>query len=162
MLKDNYNWWTDPKNKEQVKRLSWWNHDKNKTTFPLPISIAQSGDCWVATCNNETELLLGDKLHGVAQGKTKEEAINSMFMIIRLTHEYSEECRLNYQRWVPLRFGNWKHIGGRWFTVFGINVYFRYGKNMKGGKFIPFTSLNISIHSEWATYRNWKASKKNR
>ena len=160
MSKKNYNWWEDPKNKEEVERLSWWNHEKNKETFSFPISVVKDGDCWVATCNDETKKLLGDRLHGCAQGKTKEEAIAEMFMMIRMSHNYSEECRLNYQRWVPFRKGDWKHIGGSWLIIFGIHINFRYGKGMKGGKYIPFTKLNISIYSEWITYRNWKRNQK--
>ena len=55
--------------------------------------------------------------------------------------------------------GNWKHTGGGWFVIFGLHFYFRYGKGMKGGKYIPFTKLNISFHSEWAMYKKWKLSK---
>lgn len=45
---ENYNWWTDPKNKEYVERMSWWNHSENKETFNLPISISSD---WIAYRN---------------------------------------------------------------------------------------------------------------
>lgn len=156
---DKYSWWDDPKNKEEVERLSWWNHDNNKDTFAFPISVVKDGDWWVATCNDETKKLLGDNLHGCAQGKTKQQAIDKMFMIIRMGHDYAEECRLNYQRWVPFRKGDWNR-GARWFVIFGINFYFRYGNGMKGGRYVPFTKFNISISNEWAAYRNWKRNRK--
>ena len=156
MEKEAYNWWTDPKNKEEVYRHSWWAHPENKTTFALPISVIKEGEMWVATTNKETEMYLGDRLHGCAQGETYKEAITHMFEIIRMSHEYSEECRLNYQRWVPFRKGDWKHTGGRWFVVFGHQIYFRYGTGMQGGWYIPFTKLNISYSSEWTGYKKWK------
>lgn len=157
-----YNWWTDPKNKEKVDRVSWWNHSENKDFFNFPISVVEDHNTWVAACNNETELLIGNQLQACAQGRTKEDAIRKMFTLIRMSHEYSEECRLNYQRWVPFRKGNWKHSGGRWFVIFGIHVYFRYGTGMKGGWYVPFTKLNISISSHWVTYRKWKKEQLNK
>lgn len=160
MANEHYNWWEDPKNKEEVDRISWWDHPGNKEYFKLSISVIKSGDYWVATCNDDTKVFLGDKLHGCGQGKTKNEAIRRMFDIIRITHDYSEQCRLNYQRFVPFRCGNWKHIGGKWFIIYGINVYFRYGKGMKGGTYVPFTKLNILISNDWITYSNWKKKQK--
>lgn len=160
MAKDNYNWWEDPENKEKVERMSWWNHPENRDVFNLPISVVNDGDWWVATCNDETKAILGDKLQGCAQGKTKEEAVKKMFQIIAMTHDYSEERRLNYQRWVPFRKGPWKHTGGKWFVVFGIHVYFRYGKGMQGGRYIPLTKLNVSFSNEWTIYRKSQKNKK--
>ena len=159
-MKDLYNWWEDPNNQERVKRISWWNHEENKEVFHLPISVVKSDEhCWVATCNDETKKYLGE-LHGCAQGKTKEEAIEQMFVIIKISHNHSEDRRLNYQRWVPFRKGDWKHTAGKWFVVFGIHINFRYGKGMKGGRYLPFTKLNISILNEWLTYTNWKRKHK--
>lgn len=141
MEKENYNWWDNPKYKEKAS---------------IPISLIESDGVWVAASNSETETILGDRLTGCAQGKTKEEAIKKFLEIIKLSHEFSEEHRLNYQRFVPFRKGDWNHTGGHWFVVFGIHVYFRYGKGMRGGRYIPFTKLNVMISSEWALYRNFK------
>lgn len=160
MSKTDYSWWDDPKNQEQVKEISWWNHDENQAFFDLPISLIKEDELWVATTNEKTAVFLGHKLQGCAQGKTKEEAIRRMFALVKMSHEYSDECRLNYQRWVPFRKGDWKHSGGKWFVIFGIHFYFRYGKGMKGGWYIPFSKLNISISSEWTTYKNWKRNNK--
>ena len=155
-----YSWWDDPKNKEEVERISWWNHSENKEDYQFPISVIQSGDVWVASFNDETELLMGDKLSGCAQGDTKADAIKKLFMIVRLTHEYSDECRIKYQRWVPFRTGQWSGIGSRWVTIFGLHVSFKYGNGMKGGWYIPFTKLNISFSSEWKTYSRYKKKNK--
>jgi hypothetical protein len=141
MTKEDYNWWENPKNDEIIG---------------LPISVVKDGRWWVAACNDETRKFLGDKLHGCAQGKTKEEAIDKMFMMIRMVHDYSEEERLNYQRFVPFRKGDWKRAGGKWLVIFGIHIYFRYGNGMKGGVYLPFTELNISSSSDWAEYRKFK------
>lgn len=156
-MEQSYNWWKDHKNKEQVEKLSWWNHEQNKdfTNFPISIIKDDNGMFTVST-NEDTEKLIGITLHGVCSAKTKEDAIKQMFIIIKLTHDYSEDRRLSYQRWVPFRKGPWGHTGGNWFNIFGINVYFRYGRGMKGGWYIPFTKLNISISSDWKIYRNYK------
>lgn len=153
------NWWTDPKNQEEVKRISWWEHEKNKESVNFPISAVQSGDVWVVACNSETNNLVGEGLNACAQGKTKEEAIESLFLMIKLQHEYAEECRLKYQRWVPFRLGPWGNTGDNWFSIFGIHFYFRRGDGMRGGQYIPFTKLNISVSSDWSAYKKWKKKK---
>lgn len=154
------NWWSDPNNQAEIERICWWNNPANKENYEFPISVIKSDNCWVATCNDDTKKLLGDRLHAVAQGKTKEEAISKLFVLLRLTHNYSEQCRLNYQRFVPFRKGNWGQVGGTWFTVFGLHVYFRRGKGMKGGFYIPFTKLNISFSNEWKLYSRFKNEQK--
>ncbi len=168
-MENNYNWWDDPKNKEEIERISWWDHEQNKEIASLPIAIIQSQEgkegidgVWIASTNTETEKFLGNGLTGCAQGKTKEEAIKKLFYIIKITHKYSEECRLNYQRWVPFRKGDWSQRGGRWIVIFGIHIYFRWGKQNKHGWFIPFTPLNIIINSEWVTYKNWMKKNKSK
>lgn len=155
-MKEDYNWWEDPKNKEEVERLSWWNHPENKEIFELPISVISDGKYWCASFNDETKEVFGDILHGCGQGESKDEAIRQMFSIIKFHHDYSELRILNYQRFVPFRKGDWKQTGGTWFVIFGIHFYFRCGNNMKGGRYMPFTKLNISIHSEWSVYKRWK------
>lgn len=151
-----YNWWEDPNNKEEVDKLSWWNHSENKTFIEFPVSIIQDGKYWVIGTNDDTYKLMGDNFNSSAQGDTKEEAIQQFFLGLHIILDYSEKCRLNYQRWVPFRKGPWRKIGGTWFAIFGFHVYFRYGKGMKGGWYIPFTKLNISFSSDWALYKHYK------
>lgn len=149
-MKEKYNWWTDPKNEIEVKKISWWDHSENEVNVNMPISVIQSDENhWTASTNSETEKIFGKNFNGVASGETKEEAIKDLFIMIKFGIDYNNECRIKYQRWVPFRKGDWKHSGGKWFIVFGINVYFRHGKGMRGGRYIPFTKQNISIHSEW-------------
>lgn len=159
MKTDNDNWWTDPKNKEEVERISWWDHPENQHEAKLPISLVETDrGAWIASTNSKTEALLGKLLTGVAQGNTKEEAINHLLRNLKFISEFDRDRSLRYARWVPFRRGPWWSIGGTWFVIFGIHVYFRYGKKMKYGWYVPMTKLNISIHSEWATYRNYKRS----
>ncbi len=142
-----------------MEDFNWWDKPENKETFDLPISVIHSDGYWVAAFTKETQLLLGEQMNQCAQAETKEEAIKQLFVIAKSTSEYDEECRLNYQRWVPFRKGDWKHIGGKWIIIFGIHIYFRYGKGMKGGAYIPFTQLNVSVSSEWSLYKKYKAKK---
>ncbi len=150
MAKENYNWWTDPKNKETVERISWWEHSENKTFIEIPISIIEVEGNWTIGSNKDTEALLGRDLSNIcASGETKEEAIAMFFKLMKSITSFHHTRMLKYQKFVPFRKGDWKHTGGKWFTVFGIDVYFRYGKGMKGGWYIPFTKLNIRVYNEW-------------
>lgn len=160
-MKKTYNWWTDPKNKETVERISWWEHSENKTHLHIPVSIIKSEEQWTIGCNSETEKLIGEDLASVtASGDSKEKAIRVFFILLKAGHRYEKECRLKYQRWVPFRKGEWGHIGGTWFVIFGIHVYLRKGKGMKGGIYIPFTKLNIRVYNEWLSYKKWKENEK--
>ena len=145
----------------EKESYNWWNNPENRTTVELPIAIVKDLEYWVAA-TVEDERWLGKELHSCSQGETKEEAIQGLFDLIRFRVQYADECRFSYQRWVPFRYGSWGKIGGNWFAIFGIHVYFRYGKNMQGGWRIPFTKLNVSTHSDWVSYRNWKLKQQNR
>jgi len=144
-----------------MENFNWWDDPKNKETFDLPISVINEDEYWVVSFTKETQLLLGEQMNHCAQGKTKEEAIDRLFAVVRFTNDYLEECGLSHQRWVPFRKGDWKHIGGKWIIIFGIQIYFRYGKGMKGGAYFPFTNLNVSVSSEWTAYKKYKAKKLN-
>ena len=156
MAKNKYSWWDDPANKEEIDRISWWKKPENVIDINIPIALTgEDSNCWVAATTEETEKILG-RLGCTAQGDTRAEAIDSLMEMIKSINDYNHELTLRYQRWVPFRKGDWGHIGGTWFVIFGIHVYFRCGKGMKGGHYIPFTKLNISIHSEWSIYKKYK------
>jgi hypothetical protein len=159
MADKNYSWWKDPANADEVAKLSWWDNPENKTTYPIPVSVVENGGRWTAATNSDTEKILGEQLSGVASGNSKEEAIEKLFSSIRIIHQYTDTCRRDYHRYVPFIKGNWKHIGGKWITIFGFNIYFRYGNNMKGGWYIPFTKLNISFTNYWKLYREYIKNK---
>lgn len=161
-MKEQCNWWDDPKNKEEVERISWWDHPENQITIELPVAVIQDDKYWCVTASKETEKLIGDNLGGCSQGESREEAIKEFFSLIKWHHEFINERMLSYERWVPFRKGQWNKTGGTWFVIFGLHFYFRYGKQNKGGFFIPFTWLNISFYSEWITYRNYKRERAKR
>lgn len=157
MKKEPYSWWDDPKNKDEVYKISWWEHPENKETFDFPISVIEEDGQWCAGTNKESEELLGYNGHGV--GNTKEEAIKDLFKSLRFFVDYLDDRQRNYQRFVPFRSGKWKGQATHWFVVFGIHFYFRYGDGMLGGKYIPFTKLNVTVHNEWKQYKEWKKKK---
>ena len=144
-----YNWWEDPVNKEEADKLSWWEHPENKTTIELPVSMIWDGKYWSIAGNSETERLFGKGLIQGACGKTKEKAIKEFFTLIKIVFEDYKNSSDKYEKWVPFIKGPWKHIGDQWFQVFGIHVYFRIGKGMQGGWYVPFTKLNISTNNLW-------------
>lgn len=152
-MKENYNWWTDPKNAEKAYQYSWWEHPENKDTYQFPISIIKDGKYFVVSGNSETKQLIGD-IGNAAQGETKEEAIKKFFLLIRYAYDFQEESRLKFQRWVPFR------KGSNWFSIFGIHFYFRYGRQNKYGWFVPFTKLNVFISSDWSAYKRYKKEQK--
>lgn len=112
--------------------------------FPVDIIYTKEGH-WVITSSEETKKLLGPLVNIVVQGDTKEKAIQQFFLHLRLTLNFYKKDADKYRKYAPLIIGEWNQIGGSWFQIFGINVYFRYGKGMKGGFYIPFTKLNIMI-----------------
>ena len=152
MVKNDYNWWTDVINKEEVDRLSWWNHEENMFNFDLPISLIEDDGVWIASMNERTYEYLGDYTSS-AVGDTKEEAIVNLFDVYKSNIYFYRERMLSYERFVPFMCGDWNRVGGKWICVFGINIYFRYGSGMKYGKYIPFTKLNISIYNKWKQYQ---------
>ena len=143
-----------------MSEYAWWNMDEHKIDYPLPLSIIQEGDVWVATFHPDSKKILGDNFDLVSQGETKEEAIKELFALARFAMEYTHETMLSSERWVPFKVGSWNGTATHWFVVFGIHFNFRYGKEMQGGVYIPFTLLNISISNTWKTYANYKKKKK--
>lgn len=149
-----YNWWKDPKNAEEVKRLSWWDYPGNRTIIEFPVAIINDGKYWVVSTVDDDKWL-GELLHGCAQGESKEDAIKRLFQLIRVNADHTHKAMLSYERWVPFIKGPWGMTGGTWFTVFGLHAYFRYGKGMKGGWYVPFTKLNIWVSNYWLRYRDY-------
>lgn len=131
----------------KMDNINWSENLENKTTIELPVSIIQESGFWIIASNDETKKLLGKRINAISYKKTKEEAIITYFNCIKSLYEYQEKRAVKYERWVPFIKGNWKQIGGTWFKTFGITIYFRYGKNMKKGWYIPFTSWNIYIYN---------------
>lgn len=153
-----YNWWNDPKNEEEIKRISWWDHDENKTQMSIPISVIEKDGHWTVAANKDTKKIIGNVFDGVvaSSSESREDAIERFLKISSMKEEFQEDCMREYQRWVPVRVGDWNNRGGKWISIFGFHVYFRYGKGMKGGFYIPFSILNVSFSSDWSSHRNYK------
>jgi hypothetical protein len=120
---------------------------RKEINLTIPVILVQEDEDYCIISTKESEAIIGNSI--VGSGKTFEDAANKFWDMARYINEYHKSRSHDLDRWKPFQKGNWKHTGGSWFTVFGINVYFRRGKNMKGGWYIPFTKMNISITNYW-------------
>lgn len=102
----------------------------------------------------ETDKLLG-QTNLVITEETLEKAQETYFLLLKLDKDYHLKRSQALDKWKPFQKGPWNLNGGRWLTFFGLHFFFRKGKGMKGGRYIPFTNLNISF------YNHWKKSKVN-
>lgn len=118
------------------------------TYLQIPIGIESYDDGIVLFNVEQTDDIIG-KLGIVVQEDTLDKAKAQALDILKYHIKYLEKRSNELDLWKPFQKGQWSHIGGTWFTVFGIHVYFRYGKGMKGGWYIPFTRLNITINNYW-------------
>src|SRR5574338_917080 len=101
-----YNWWTDPANAEMVKKVSWRDHEQNKTFIQIPVSIVESDGYLVIAPNSDTEKLLGENsLPFSAQVDYRQDAIDKFFNLFRVVIEHDRYEIMKYKRWVPLRLG---------------------------------------------------------
>lgn len=83
------------------------------------------------------------------QKDTEEEVINSFWEMYSDTVNHFKKRSDELNCWKPFQRGTWKGPATHWVIIFGINIYFRYGKNMKRGWYIPFIKLNILISNHW-------------
>ncbi len=93
------------------------------------------------------EEVVGTFIYG--SGKTLKAAERQFWSMAKFIFQYNHDRSMELDKWKPFQKGDWGHIGGSWFTIYGIRVYFRYGGGMFGGRYIPFTKLNISVHNYW-------------
>ena len=151
---------TETQIKEKYKR-EWWLNPENNDTVSIPISsILRNGQYTVCT-NDDSKKYIGEYLHGMGFGETKEKAIDMMFYGMQSVIDYDRRCRMSYIRFVPFVKGGWSSRGGRWFIIFGFQFYFRYGKGMNRGIYIPFTKLNIMFTNHWNVYNKIYVNKTN-
>ncbi len=113
-------------------------------------SIENGKEYYVIVSTEESEDILQNPI--VVQGHTLEDAKKKFWRSVRSINKYHTRKANLYDLWRPLVLGPLGKTGGNWFSIFGIHVYFRYGKGMKGGKYIPLTKLNISVSNQW----KWK------
>lgn len=115
--------------------------EKDKIELEVEVCISEQEYC---ITSDKYEFTKG----AIASGKNKEEAENEFWNHVNILHLYYKKRADELDKWKPLQIGPWG-IGGKWFTIYGIQVYFRYGKNMKYGWYIPFTKLNVMITNHW-------------
>lgn len=96
--------------------------------------------------NDETKKYIDIPI--VVQKNTKEDAIKTAYIVIKSHLDYLEERSKVADKYEWFRLGP-KTKSSIWFMIFGINFYFRYGKGMKNGWYVPFTNLNIMITNHW-------------
>ena len=123
---------------------------ENKLELTLPVTyhleFVDDKEYHIITSNDETRKLLNIPI--VVQADSKEEAIRKFWVIVNIHLDYMAKRSHQADKWEPLRIGPWKKYG-KWFTLFGHTFSFRYGKQNKGGWFVPFTKLNISYSNKW-------------
>ncbi len=128
--------------------------------IPVTLHYDEETEAFYVYPNKDTEKILGPHHIGVhGSGKTIQEAEEKFWMLFRWIQEITFEDHQQLPLWKPLQCGPWKHFGGRWFTTFGIQVYFRTATKkskdtMVGGWFVPFTNLNINITNLWKVRKN--------
>jgi hypothetical protein len=97
----------------------------------------------------------------IAEGNTLEEAETHFWNWFEYCSDFDKLDLIKYNRFAFEK-GDWSRIGGSWITIFGLNFYFRYGEGMKGGKYIPFTKLNVSFINLWDEYKKKKKELNNK
>jgi hypothetical protein len=113
----------------------------------VPVALVHEGEYYCIITTPETEKMLGDSPY--SQGKTQQEAIDKFWYMHRAMQAHYKHRAKLLDRWMPFEKGDWKNKAGKWFKVFGINVYFRIGKGMQHGWYMPFTKLNIMVSNYW-------------
>lgn len=121
--------------------------DKEHITLHIPALLIREENCFVVVATDEGEAMLGQPAY--SQGSTREEAEKEFWAMLRIMNEFHEERSRELDCWKPFQKGNWGHIGGTWFTIYGFHFYFRRGRGMQGGWYVPGTKLNISISNYW-------------
>lgn len=130
-------------------------------TIPVKLIITDNIDKegnkeYFISTTDETNKLFDQWYYGT--GKSLEEATKQFWISYKVIHEYYKERSNELDKWKPFQKGPWGKTGGNWFTIFGFHFYFRYGKGMQGGgRYVPFTKLNVMINSSW---RKPKTNKK--
>lgn len=114
-------------------------------TLPVKVYVGNGHVC-IATSDISKSLIGG---HIVVEGKTFQDAETEFWKSVAVTCGYHKERSDLLDLYKPFQKGDWKEIGGTWFCIYGINVYFRYGKKMQHGWYVPFTKLNIMITNYW-------------
>lgn len=123
------------------------NLNTEKIKISIPAILFHEGEMFTIMTTDESEKIIGQPLF--ASGKSQEEAENKIWELMRYTNKFHIERSNELDKYKFFQHGSWGKMGGNWFSILGINVYFRKGEGMKGGWYVPLTKLNISIHNHW-------------
>jgi len=123
------------------------------TTIEIPVryvkdELSNGEECYVIIDTPECKKIF-DGQPFVSQGKTLEHAKQRFLDMITSMYSWNEHRSRELDKYKWFQKGDWSSIGGSWFTILGLNWYFRTGDGMKGGRYIPFTKLNISFCNHW-------------
>jgi hypothetical protein len=113
--------------------------------FEVKAITSEEGVCLAST--DKGYAIIGS--HIVVQENTLEEATKKFWKIAEIASSYHQKRSKELTRRKLFHKGPWGEIAGNWFIVYGIQFYFRYGKGMRGGWYVPFTKLNITITNHW-------------
>lgn len=120
---------------------------KQTIELKIPVDMHIENERVILITNGESEALIPYPI--VCEGKDLEQATSSFWKIVKYHAEYDRTRSNELDKWKPFQKGDWSQRGGKWIMIFGLHFYFRKGKNMKGGRYVPFTNLNISFFNHW-------------
>ncbi len=127
--------------------------DGERITLEIPVGMIEGDGGFVIFNTKETDQILG-KVSIVIQEESLEEAKRVYLILLKSHIEWAEDRSRQLDKWKPFqKSGKNTMTRSFWFMIFGMHFYFRRGKGMKGGWYIPFTNLNISFHNYWIPYR---------
>lgn len=136
-------WW--------IEKITWvmMEHKMDKEIIKLNIDVelVREDEYFILATTDKSKELLGEFI--CVQGKSQQEVETEFWEMLKFINDYNKERSDELNKWKPFQKGDWSHIGGTWFTIYGFHMYFRKGKGMIGGWYVPFTDLNISVHNFW-------------
>ena len=116
-------------------------------TLELPVEYIKDEKFHIIKTNKKSEDIFEQFF--IVQGDSFEEAEREFWQMVKFNSNFHKVRSGELNKWKLFQKGPWGQIGGNWFTILGINIFFRYGKNMKGGWYVPLTKFNISVHNYW-------------
>lgn len=127
---------------KKSKKYTW---EDEFVKLPI-IRVRSDGKCHIITRTNDKDVI-GKGI--IAVGDTFEDAEDQFWELLKTTSTHERKRSNELNKWKPFQKGNWSSTGGTWLIVYGIKIYWRYGKNMRYGWYIPFTKMNIMIVNYW-------------
>lgn len=121
--------------------------EKTIKNFSVTVEVTEEDGVFAIATTKKTESIIEQPIY--ISAKSLVDGKRKFWAMLKIINNYNKERSEELDKWKFFQKGDWKHVGGSWFIIFGINVYFRRGKGMKGGWYVPFTNLNIRICNLW-------------